>query len=540
MIKKLLLVITILLLASGITLAIQDVDCDTSDDRGNNLCKYTGVYKQYPYNPFVQVKGDNNPSTKEEQDSFGTAGLRTAIKSDASGIEVSFGGGGMDYYGYSCEHYSAPGHCVGVDVKLVEIECYSDGNWESTPFYADPCPDGMCDFLTVQRSTYPRKITKSRCDFLSTTPVGKSYSVEYDVVMDYYDSQNNQLAINKAFRVTNSHYLNCTSYKGCAAGETCVAISDTQTACQSTCQCTSGDCCDGCNYKPEGEQPTGKTDGYVEDPYCVSNSVYQTYRDWKCTGTSSTSTYTETNKWVKDCSKRCENGTCIKRKILFVPVNWHSGDETKFNNAFYNHRNFFLNNMPSNCKDEVEFISYFVDCGVDKDSLCGIGCFDSKGSGGYALNQIRNCAYKSGKNPDYIIGIAEDVNICGHNSGYTCPNKNEVCFVEIAPIVTSAHELGHVMFDLTDEYDKGLAGQPNPLSPDEGCDPDINCCGGAVNLDECSSSCGYLPFNLGCGYCCLGNQNNLGGRCVMSSANAPEPRAFCDLCLNRIKEVLKC
>ena len=56
----------------------------------------------------------------------------------------------------------------------------------------------------------------------------------------------------------------------------------------SPCVCTSGACCDGCNYKSSGSQPTGYTDGY----WCNGSVV--TYADYYCNGTDASSHVTNT------------------------------------------------------------------------------------------------------------------------------------------------------------------------------------------------------------------------------------------------------
>ncbi len=59
------------------------------------------------------------------------------------------------------------------------------------------------------------------------------------------------------------------------------------------CDCTSGACCDGCDYTPVGSQPLGIDDGWE----CSGTTAQD--RDYWCTGSGETETYTVTDS--EDC-----------------------------------------------------------------------------------------------------------------------------------------------------------------------------------------------------------------------------------------------
>ncbi len=132
-------------------------------------------------------------------------------------------------------------------------------------------------------------------------------------------------------------------------------------------------------------------------------------------------------------------------------------------------------------------------------------------------------------------------------------------WADIVRPTTTAHELGH-QFGLEDEYisnpagasdcrandgdmgpvdwwddcddvgDDGAAtGDVNFLDADLGCDPEgVPCCNDPL-LGNCGD--GYPTV------CCYGNRNAAGGRCIMSYANAPGPRAFGQNCVDHLATI---
>lgn len=560
MIKRLfLLFIVIFLLCSTIVFAISDVNCDTSDDRGNPLCVYTGITAWPPYPPYSQVKGDNNPNTQEEQDSFGTAGLYTEL--DGSGIEISFGGGAMDWYGESCDDPHVADNCQGVDVEHVIVDCSN----EYQAFDGDPCPDGTCPFLVKRVTTVPRRLTKTRCNFLSTTPLGQ-YIIISSTVMDYYDAYHKTPYPNALFQRKEFFDLGCTNYKGCAGGRTCVAISDDKTGCK----CIDKAGCQECLDKEIGENCD--CDAECDNENCVDGVCQEACTD-EC---DTLGTYCEGNKLVTcslgsdDCKDKSEQ-TCpegegcwdkacrpYKMKILFLPVNWGT-DETKFNEAAQAHANFFLNSLPTECSDEVGAYWKFTNCELNEDSFCG-DCRGWRGDKPAAdvLENLKDCANEAHYEYNYIVGLMDHHYNCPNEAGlgYSC-RKKAVIVSEISDPMTSAHELGHE-FGLNDEYNKFIGEEwyelwgllnPNPLSIEYGCDPssdcegELCCCGiksGIKTLPNCTKTPQYNA-------CCLGNKNDADGRSIMSFSDIPNdynmaPRAFEKSCLDRIKggKGLKC
>ena len=226
-----------------------------------------------------------------------------------------------------------------------------------------------------------------------------------------------------------------------------------------------------------------------------------------------------------DCmeNKICDNGTCVVSKIhfVFVPVNWKSGRE-KFDSEVKDQLDFFINSVPSlaNCSNKIK-VSKTVNCkfAVNPDGNLS------------DLDKIYDCAKKSYKNFDFVVGIGDKGIFNGVMKGYTGGGKT-VIFIERGNEIVLAHELGH-KFGLLDEYcycpGTGICGEePNPLKKEYGCDPYNDCCWSDFEIF------GFEPFGnrcylgnyekYGCKTCCSGNKNKFGGRSIMSWANAEGPR----------------
>lgn len=78
-------------------------------------------------------------------------------------------------------------------------------------------------------------------------------------------------------------------------------------------QCNSGDCCHNCFYQPNNYQPTGKEDYYYcEGSSSATGTSYVKKKDYKCTGTSSSSTYVNTTVDTCGTCEYCTNydSTC--------------------------------------------------------------------------------------------------------------------------------------------------------------------------------------------------------------------------------------
>lgn len=525
------------------------------------------------------------------------------------GVDVSFGGGGMDYTGESCDNPSTPANCpTGVDVKTVKVRCYTDGQLDSIAFYDDPCLGAQCKFIVYDTSS---QTTKARCNFLSTTPINKVYTVKYEMIMDYYYARTPTHLVTYSFLREKSYDLGCTNYQGCTNGETCMPGSEDNTYCAcidkdgcqpcvnqgngQSCDCPEecasgicsggkcqGECTDECS--PSGQKICSGTTGYKicgnydsdsclewssvsscsSGDVCVNGACQAACTD-ECT---TIGTYCEGNKLVtcslgadgcKDKSeqtcpegKGCWDKACrpYKMKILFLPVNWGTG-EANFNQSAQAHANFFLNHLPTECNDEVGAYRKFTNCIIqNEDSFCG-SCAPLFGDAGHALDELKDCANKEHYEYNYIVGLLDHYHVCPDGSlvvGYNC-NKKQVVIATKFDEMTSSHELGHI-FGLNDEYNKFLADNPNPLSIEYGCDSSSNCegslccCGSAAGFNsECEGKYFWEEYNV----CCLGNKHAGGGRSIMSFSDPSDayhitPRAFEQSCLNQIKggKGLKC
>ena len=243
-------------------------------------------------------------------------------------------------------------------------------------------------------------------------------------------------------------------------------------------------------------------------------------------------------------------------RLLYVPLNWVRS-QADFNAEVDTQVGFFLDAIPlSACPDRLSVTALNVvtqnfntfTCNGD----CGVGSIepfvDSLG--------INHADYTA------VVGLI-DGTPCWPTRGCSSGGGHFV-WADTARTTVTAHELGH-QFGLEDEYcsnpagstdcrcndgdsgeccirasdgatvcedvggDGAATGDLNWLDSDLGCDPDgAPCCNNAT-LGTCG---GTYPE-----VCCFGNQNDAGGRCIMSYANAPDPRAFCDHCVDHLDTV---
>jgi HYR domain len=223
-------------------------------------------------------------------------------------------------------------------------------------------------------------------------------------------------------------------------------------------------------------------------------------------------------------------GSCLLR-FLFVPLDWQ-GTQAEFENAVDEQFQVFINLLDlSECPDNfgVERLS------VETDNLPAPTCDSNCGVGD--VRQSFNDLLDVNINDFDVIAALTDRDICGNTVG--CSNTVDFIWLETDYDIVFAHEVGHIL-GLGDEYcsrdagstcgncNAGSSPPPNFLGSDLGCDPTIDsCCG------DCSGNVGGCVDDYK--VCCEGNQNSIGGRCVMSYANADNPRAFCDRCLDHLE-----
>ncbi len=75
------------------------------------------------------------------------------------------------------------------------------------------------------------------------------------------------------------------------------------------CQCTSGVCCDGCNYKTSGSQPTGYTDYYdCNGSNSPTETNYVRFNDYYCNGTDASYHLSQSNVDTCGYCKYCSSG----------------------------------------------------------------------------------------------------------------------------------------------------------------------------------------------------------------------------------------
>lgn len=210
-----------------------------------------------------------------------------------------------------------------------------------------------------------------------------------------------------------------------------------------------------------------------------------------------------------------------KLTLLFLPVNW-SGGMANYSLAVAKHTGMIISNIPlRDCPGQVRIIQF--------NSTCNVGFTRSASScNTQKLNAIAACARSTGIDYDYAIGIT-DLEVCGNVEGYS--ENIKTVFAEVQFPLTTIHELGHE-WGLNDEYINACVCRFGLVNPDSNClDASL---GGSAPLGRYSSA--YCAGGTSCPAryvaTCQGNIDALGGRCIMSYANAPEPRAFCMECYN--------
>lgn len=225
-------------------------------------------------------------------------------------------------------------------------------------------------------------------------------------------------------------------------------------------------------------------------------------------------------------------------KLLFVPLNW-AGTQAQFNAAADTQTAFFINSTPlADCREKVTVRKLSVATQNFNTFTCSqTNC---------QVNSVRTFASGLGINVDdydVVVGLAP-TSPCPPIAG--CSNGADTIWVKDDYESVTAHEIGHI-YGLEDEYCSNPGG-----STDCRCnDADMAYCGNTAGDHRSTGDLNWLDPSLGCsptaapctnydashqcsvknyGICSRGNQNDDGGRCIMSYADAQGPRSFCDHC----------
>jgi hypothetical protein len=225
-------------------------------------------------------------------------------------------------------------------------------------------------------------------------------------------------------------------------------------------------------------------------------------------------------------------------KLLIVPLNW-AGTQAAFNAAADTQVAFFLDSIPlKNCPEKVTVQKLSVATQNFDTFTCSMS--------NCQVNSVRSFASGLGINVadyDVVVGLAPS-SPCPPIAG--CSNGADTIWVKDDYESVTAHELGHI-YGLEDEYCSNPAG-----STDCRCnDGDMAYCSNTAGDHAATGDLNWLDASLGCdptgspccnydsshqcsvknyGICSKGNQNADGGRCIMSYANAADPRSFCTHC----------
>lgn len=233
-------------------------------------------------------------------------------------------------------------------------------------------------------------------------------------------------------------------------------------------------------------------------------------------------------------------------KLLFVPLNW-VGTQAGFNTAVDSQVAFFRESIPlRDCPTKITVQKLSVTSQNNNAFTCSwAGC---------GVNNVRSFVTGLGINVDdydVVVGVTQSTP-CPPIVG--CSNGADCIWVTTAYQSVTAHELGHI-YGMEDEYcsnpagstdcrcndgdmsstcgntpgDHRATGDFNWLDPALGCDPaGAPCC----NWDD-NHKCSVRNY----GICSRGNVNSAGGRCIMSYADAADPRGFCTHCRNFLATV---
>ena len=226
-------------------------------------------------------------------------------------------------------------------------------------------------------------------------------------------------------------------------------------------------------------------------------------------------------------------------KLLFVPLNWADTQE-EFNGLVRSQTDFFTNAIPlSACPERISITAL----NVETQNFATFSCIYPTNCG---VGSIRPFVDSLGINTadyDMIVGLTQ-ASPCSPIAG--CSNGVDTVWVTTIYDIVTAHEIGHI-YGLEDEYCSIPAG-----STDCRCnDGDLGGCVDTGGDGAATGDVNWLDATLGCsptgtpccdviwgdcsdvnyGICCSGNENALGGRCIMSYADVSGPRDYCAHCI---------
>ena len=227
-------------------------------------------------------------------------------------------------------------------------------------------------------------------------------------------------------------------------------------------------------------------------------------------------------------------------KLLFVPLNW-VGSQADFDAAVDSQVAFFTDSIPlKNCPEKITVRKLSVTTQNNNAFTCS--------QANCGVDNVRNFANGLGINTadyDVIVGVAQ-YTPCSPVVG--CSNGADCIWITTSFQSVTAHELGHI-FGLEDEYCSNPAGSTDCRCNDG--DMASTSCGNTAGDKRATGDLNWLDASLGCdptgspccnwdnnhkcsvknyGICSRGNQNSGGGRCIMSYADASDPRSFCQHC----------
>jgi len=208
-----------------------------------------------------------------------------------------------------------------------------------------------------------------------------------------------------------------------------------------------------------------------------------------------------------------------KLVVLFVPVDWTGGMDD-FGSKATEHANFLVEHIPlKDCPTQMKAINVKVSCDIGL-PMNSAECINNALQ---ILQAIGACARASGEEYDYVVGLT-DKDVCGATAGFSVYGTG-VVFSESDAQITP-HELGHE-WNLVEEYVDacrclGFTRADNCLDQYIG--------GSDPMLPYTSDYCAGGSACAGRAVTCQGNLNPSNGRCIMSYADAKEPREFCKHC----------